>query len=95
MRPLTEEETKKVFTKLASYTGESLKNLIAPLDDGDRYCLRMIGVRVFYVKLSMANLATSIARDNLLSLGTLLGTADHTRGLSTASPCFANLDQPL
>ncbi len=77
MRPLTEQETKTLFEKLANYTGSSLKNLIAPLDDSpnaDRYVFRLQGARVYYVLLSTANLATSMARDNLLSLGICLGT---------------------
>ncbi|OAA43088.1 60S ribosome subunit biogenesis protein NIP7 [Metarhizium rileyi] len=73
MRPLTEQETKVLFTKLANYTGNSLKNLIAPLEDGDRFCFRLNKDRVYYVRLSIANLATSIARDKLLSLGTCIG----------------------
>lgn len=78
MRPLTEQETKTLFEKLANYTGSSLKNLIAPLDDSpnsDRYVFRMQKNRVYYVLLSVANLATSVSRDNLLSLGTCLGTS--------------------
>ncbi|KAK5996181.1 60S ribosome subunit biogenesis protein NIP7 [Cladobotryum mycophilum] len=76
MRPLTEEETQAVFKKLAEYTGASLKNIIAPLDDSptpDRNVFRLSGGRVYLVRLSMANLATSVARDNLLSLGVCLG----------------------
>lgn len=76
MRPLTEPETQTLFTKLANYTGNSLKNLIAPLDDSptaDRYVFRMSQSRCYYVRLSLANLATSIPRDKLLSLGTCLG----------------------
>jgi hypothetical protein len=73
MRPLTEEETQAVFKKLAEYTGASLKNIIAPQEDGDRNVFRLSQNRVYVVRLSMANLATSIARDNLLSLGTCLG----------------------
>ncbi|EKJ75049.1 hypothetical protein HYE68_004730 [Fusarium pseudograminearum] len=76
MRPLTEKETQTLFEKLANYTGGSLKNLIAPLDDSpnaDRYVFRLVRDRVFYVRLSIANLATSIAREKLLSLGTCLG----------------------
>lgn len=73
MRPLTEEETQAVFKKLAEYTGASLKNIIAPQEDGDRNVFRLSQNRVYLVRLSMANLATSIARDNLLSLGTCLG----------------------
>ncbi|EFX02568.1 60S ribosome subunit biogenesis protein nip7 [Grosmannia clavigera kw1407] len=76
MRPLTEAETQTVFKKLADYTGASLKNLIAPLDDSpdaDRHVFRLSQGRVYYVLLSLANLATSVARDKLLSLGTCLG----------------------
>jgi hypothetical protein len=96
MRPLTEQETKTLFEKLANYTGTydkmlvagctflanrligaSLKNLIQPLDDSpnaDRYVFRVVKDRVYYVLLSIANLATSIARDKLSSLGTCLGS---------------------
>lgn len=78
MRPLTEEETRTVFEKIANYTGSSLKNLIAPLPNGDRFVLRVQKDRVYYVLLSIANLATSIARDKLLSIGTCLGERNPT-----------------
>lgn len=73
MRPLTDTETQTLLAKLANYTGNSLKSLIAPLEDGDRYVFRLHKDRVYYVKLSIANLATTIARDKLMSLGTCLG----------------------
>ena len=76
MRPLTEEETQTVFKKLADYTGASLKNLIAPVDDSpdaDRHVFRLSQNRVYYVLLSVANLAVSVSRDKLLSVGTCLG----------------------
>lgn len=77
MRPLTESETQTLFKKLADYTGPSLKNLIAPLDNSpnaDRYVFRLSGQgRVYYVLLSLANIATSISRDKLLSLGVCVG----------------------
>ena len=88
MRALTEEETKVLFAKLANYTGTSLKNLIAPLDDSpnaDRYVFRLHQSRCYYVLLSIANLATSIARDQLLSLGTCLGMLQPTH-LPSHSP---------
>ncbi|KAI1313568.1 60S ribosome subunit biogenesis protein NIP7 [Xylaria venustula] len=75
MRPLTEQETKILFEKLANYTTD-LKPLIAPLSesaDADRYVFRLIKDRVYYVLLSIANLATSVARDNLASVGICLG----------------------
>ena len=77
MRLLTESETKTLFDKLANYTGRSLTNLISPppsdSSPSERYVFRLQNQRVYYLKLSMANLATSIARDNLLSVGTCIG----------------------
>jgi 60S ribosome subunit biogenesis protein NIP7 len=79
MRALTEPETKTLFEKLANYTGRSLNALIAPTtsaaDSGkdQRHVFRIQHNRVYYVQESLANLATSVARDNLLSLGTCLG----------------------
>lgn len=76
MRPLTETETQTLFTKLANYTGNSLKNLIAPLGNtpnADRYVFRLHQSRCYYVRLSLANMAVSVSRDKLLSLGTCLG----------------------
>lgn len=74
MRALSEEEMRVLLAKLADYMG-SLKNLIAPLDDSEdnRMVFRLHGARVFYCRLSVANMATSVARDNLASLGTCLG----------------------
>ena len=77
MRPLTEPEQKVVFEKLANYCTD-LKTLIMPLDDGDRYVFRLNHARVYYVRLSVANLATSVGRDQLLSLGTCLGKMTKT-----------------
>ena len=84
MRPLTEEETQTLFTKLANYTGRSLTQLIAAPPSSssssssssstpDRYVFRLHASRVYYMPLSIANLASSVARANLLSLGTCLG----------------------
>jgi 60S ribosome subunit biogenesis protein NIP7 len=73
MRPLTEEETKALFEKLASYTGSSLKTLIQPAANGEAYVFRLHLQRVYYVRASLANLATSVSRHALLSLGTCLG----------------------
>ncbi|MCJ1313307.1 ribosome biosynthesis protein nip7 [Agyrium rufum] len=82
MRSLTEEETKTLFTKLANYTGRSLTHLIDPPSSSttsatdspkERHVFRLHLSRVYYLRLSLANLATSIPRQNLLSLGTCLG----------------------
>lgn len=78
MRALTETETETLFKKLANYTGRSLTQLIAPTDGEtstttDRSVFRLHESRVYYVRLSLANLATSVSRDCLLSLGTCIG----------------------
>ncbi|KAL9058431.1 MAG: hypothetical protein Q9162_001726 [Coniocarpon cinnabarinum] len=79
MRPLTEQETQTLFRKLADYTGRSLAHLITPPEASsnsqaaDRYCFRVQQSRVYYVKETLANLATSISRENILSLGTCIG----------------------
>ncbi|OQO13760.1 60S ribosome subunit biogenesis protein NIP7 [Rachicladosporium sp. CCFEE 5018] len=80
MRQLTDTETKTLFEKLANYTGRSLNNLLtdtapsaAKASSPDRYVFRIQKDRVYYVRESLANLATSVARDQLLSLGTCLG----------------------
>lgn len=81
MRPLTETETQTLFTKLANYTGRSLTHLITPptstststSSSSSRNVFRLHHSRVYYLPLTIANLATSIARTNLLSLGTCLG----------------------
>ena len=43
MRPLTEEETKTLFQKLAEYMGRSVERLINRSDE--RHCFRLIKVR--------------------------------------------------
>lgn len=80
MRPLTETETQTLFRKLADYTGRSLTNLINPTSTSsdpnkkpERFVFRVQQNRVYYVKESIANIATSVARTNLLSLGTCIG----------------------
>ena len=84
MRALTESETQVLFSKLANYTGRSISHLIAPPNSDDpkaeneRYVFRLQSSRVYYVRLSIANLATSIPRDQLLSLGTCIGKMTKT-----------------
>ena len=77
MRELTESEMKTLFDKLANYTGRSLTNLISPPSSdsapSERFVFRLHESRVYYLKLALANLAVSVAREKLLSLGTCLG----------------------
>jgi 60S ribosome subunit biogenesis protein NIP7 len=87
MRPLTEEESKAVFTKLANYIVCRLhifdflilmvaqgSNLIHLIDRPDEpYCFRLQKDRVYYVSESSMRLGISVARPNLVSLGTCFG----------------------
>lgn len=64
MRPLTDDETKVMFTKLAEYIGTNIKYLI---DRGDEpYVFRLIKDSVYYMSEELAKLATNIAKDKLV-----------------------------
>lgn len=52
MRPLTEEETKTLFQKLAEYMGRSIERLINRSDE--RHCFRLIKVRAMGQKKAFA-----------------------------------------
>jgi 60S ribosome subunit biogenesis protein NIP7 len=71
MRPLTEEETKTLFLKLAEYIGKNIEHLINR--DDERHCFRLLKDRVFYVRESLVKAATTIHRDNMLHLGVCFG----------------------
>lgn len=71
MRPLTEEETKVVFEKLANYIGRNISFLID--NKSNPHVFRLQKDRVYYVSEAVAKYATSVSRDRLISLGTCLG----------------------
>ncbi|KAE9418702.1 hypothetical protein Angca_003200 [Angiostrongylus cantonensis] len=71
MRPLTDDETEKVFSKLATFIGDNVALLIDRAD-GD-YCFRNHKERVYYCSESLMRQAGCIAREPLLSFGTCLG----------------------
>jgi len=71
MRPLTEEETKTFFEKLAKYIGRNIKLLI-DRPDGE-YCFRLQNDRVYYLSASLLTLSQSFPRENLISAGTCFG----------------------
>ena len=71
MRQLTEEETKVVFEKLAAYIGRNIAYLV---DNKEvPHVFRLQKDRVYYVPEYIAKLATSVARQNLMSVGICLG----------------------
>uniref|UniRef100_A0A8C6XUM7 Nucleolar pre-rRNA processing protein NIP7 n=1 Tax=Naja naja TaxID=35670 RepID=A0A8C6XUM7_NAJNA len=77
MRPLTEEETRVLFEKLARYVGENIQ-LLVDRPDGT-YCFRLHKDRVFYLSERLLKLATNIPRDSLVSLGTCFGKFTKTQ----------------
>jgi len=76
MRPLTDAETTTLFEKLAHYIGKNLVHLIDRPDDP--YVFRLHRDRVYYVSESNMKLAVSVARPNLMSLGTCFGKFSKT-----------------
>lgn len=71
MRPLTDDETEKLFEKLAKYIGENIKLL---LENDDRvYCFRLHRDRVYYADEQLMRTAAIVARKDLVSFGTCLG----------------------
>jgi 60S ribosome subunit biogenesis protein NIP7 len=77
MRPLTDEETKAVFTKLSKYIGDNLRQLIDRPDGA--YCFRLHNERVFYCSEKILKAAAHISRDNLVTFGTCLGKFTKSR----------------
>eukprot|EP00904_Undaria_pinnatifida_P010866 jgi/Undpi1/690/HiC_scaffold_10.g04154.m1 len=71
MRPLTDDETKVLFEKLANYIGKNIEQLINRPDE--KCCFRLHKDRVYYVSERLMRQATSVSRDTLLSLGTCFG----------------------
>ena len=61
MRPLTDEETKVLFTKLYEYIGEALEYMINGAQE--KSVFRLIRDRVFYVNGIIANMATNLPKD--------------------------------
>lgn len=49
MRPLTDEETKALFAKLAEFLERNVKSLLER-PDGDAHCFRLHKERVFYLR---------------------------------------------
>ncbi|KAE8209523.1 hypothetical protein CF319_g6170 [Tilletia indica] len=78
MRPLTEAETKLLFDKLAQYIGNNIVHLIDRPDDP--HLFRLHKDRVYYVSEPACKLADSVARPQLISLGTCLGKFSKSGG---------------
>jgi len=71
MRPLTDDETKIVFEKLAKYIGAKLKYLIER--DDKVYVFRLHKTRVYYCDEEVIKLAEHFGKKKLISAGTCIG----------------------
>jgi ribosome biogenesis protein Nip4 len=77
MRPLTDDETKVFFEKLAEYVGRNIKQLLDRADEP--YCFRLHEDRVYYLSERLMRQAASIGRENLFAAGTCFGKFTHSR----------------
>jgi 60S ribosome subunit biogenesis protein NIP7 len=71
MRPLTEDETRTLFIKLAEYIGKSVERLINRNDE--RHSFRLLKDRVYYISETLMREANSIRREDLLAAGICMG----------------------
>ncbi|KAL0206948.1 hypothetical protein P9112_012659 [Eukaryota sp. TZLM1-RC] len=86
MRPLSEDETRTMFEKLAKYIGENLKHLIERSDG--MYCFRLHENRVYYFNESLLKASASINRKQLLSIGTCIGKFTHSGRFNLVITCL-------
>lgn len=70
MRPLTEEESKLVFTKLIKYMGKKVSHMI---DDDEKFVFRLHKGRVYYCNENILSLANHFEKKKLISFGTCIG----------------------
>ncbi|CAB0029706.1 unnamed protein product [Trichogramma brassicae] len=71
MRVLAKDKEEKVLAKIEKYIGDDVQNLFKR-PDGD-YCFREKKDRVYYASEKIANLASTVAPDNLMSFGICIG----------------------
>lgn len=71
MRPLTDEETMKVFKKLSKFFGNNLLSMMTY--HNEEFVLRLQRMRVYFVRADVAVKATNVAKEKLMSLGICIG----------------------
>ena len=86
MRPLTEDETKTFFGKLAKFLGSNIKFLI-DREDGD-YVFRLHKDRVYYINSEVLKLAAHIGKDELVGAGTCFGKFTKTEKFKLHITCL-------
>eukprot|EP00696_Hemimastix_kukwesjijk_P010795 gnl/Hemi2/23594_TR7913_c0_g1_i1.p1 gnl/Hemi2/23594_TR7913_c0_g1~~gnl/Hemi2/23594_TR7913_c0_g1_i1.p1 ORF type:complete len:182 (+),score=42.18 gnl/Hemi2/23594_TR7913_c0_g1_i1:54-599(+) len=89
MRPLTEDETKTLFEKLAKYIGRNITSLINRTDEP--YCFRMHKSRIYYIPERIMRQAVAIPREQLCSLGTCFGKMTKTNKFRLHVTCLDHI----
>jgi len=89
MRPLTEEETRTFFEKLANYIGRNIKFLIDRNDE--EHCFRLHKEKVYYLSVKLLKAADVFSRDELISVGTCFGKFTKTRKFRLHITCLEYL----
>lgn len=92
MRPLNNEELRKVFEKLQTFIGaENIKVLLQR--DDERFVFRLVKLRVYYVSERLMRLATNVPRDNLVAFGTCFGRFTHHGNFHLTISCLDYLNK--
>ncbi|GET91887.1 hypothetical protein, conserved [Leishmania tarentolae] len=76
MRPLTDEETKKLFDKLAQYIGANTTHLLERKGE-EEHVFRLHKNRIWYMPLRLAKLASCVSKTNLMGIGVLFAKVTH------------------
>lgn len=91
MRPLTDDETKVFFEKLNEFIGRGIKSLLDRPDEP--HCFRLHDSRVYYASERVMRQATSISRDELISMGTCFGKFTKSGKFRLKVTCLGELSQ--
>ena len=86
MRPLTDDETKAFFNKLAKFLGSNIKFLI-DREDGE-YVFRLHRERVYYLNSEVLKMASHVSKDELISAGTCFGKFTKTKKFRLQITCL-------
>eukprot|EP00667_Euglena_gracilis_P022244 EG_transcript_24674 len=91
MRPLTEDEAKLVFEKLAKYIGPNTKYLLNRTDE--EWVFMLHERRVWYMSKRLSNHAVLFSRENLIGCGVCFGKFTHHGKFRLTVTCLDFLSQ--
>eukprot|EP01006_Ploeotia_vitrea_P012214 TRINITY_DN3244_c0_g1_i1.p1 TRINITY_DN3244_c0_g1~~TRINITY_DN3244_c0_g1_i1.p1 ORF type:complete len:181 (-),score=3.65 TRINITY_DN3244_c0_g1_i1:153-695(-) len=91
MRPLTEQEGKVLFEKLAKYIGANTSYLIDRPDEP--WVFRLHNQRVLYMTERIAKKAEAVGREQLMSAGIVFGRFTHSGKFKLEVTCLDFLAQ--